>query len=152
VKLGEALTLRSQLLTRIAQLRDRLKSSVLVQEGETAPEDPALLLEEFDAVATQVEQLIAQINRVNLQTHLPSGETLTEALARRDALTLRHTVLRQTAEAASEPRHRYARAEIRILPNVDVAKLREQADGLARQRRELDAAIQETNWTTELPE
>src|SRR5438552_1517399 len=36
MKLGEALTLRSQLQTRIEQLRGRLKASALVQEGAAA--------------------------------------------------------------------------------------------------------------------
>ena len=33
MKLGEALTVRSQLLARIAQIRERLKAKALVQEG-----------------------------------------------------------------------------------------------------------------------
>ena len=54
------------------------------------------------------------------------------------------------ADVAGERQQRYGRAEIRILPTVDVGALRRQADELARERRELDTAIQETNWTTEL--
>jgi hypothetical protein len=152
MKLGEALTLRSQLLARIAQTRERLKNSALVQEGEKPPEDPEALLSEFEAMASDLERLIAQINRTNLATELPSGQTLTEALARRDVLSLRQTVLRQVAEVAGERQQRYGRAEIRILATIDVGALRKQADDLARERRELDAAIQETNWSTELVE
>ncbi len=81
MKLGEALTLRSQLLTRIAQIRERLTASALVQEGEKPSEDPAALLSEFEAMAGELEALIAQINRTNLATQLPTGETLTDALA-----------------------------------------------------------------------
>jgi hypothetical protein len=152
MKLGEALTLRSQLLARIAQTRERLKNSALVQEGEKPPEDPEALLSEFEAMASDLERLIAQINRTNLATELASGQTLTEALARRDVLSLRQTVLRQVAEVAGERQQRYGRAEIRILATIDVGRLRKQADDLARERRELDAAIQETNWSTELVE
>jgi uncharacterized protein DUF6847 len=82
----------------------------------------------------------------------PDGATLTDALARRDALTVRHSVIRQVAEVAGERQQRYERAEIRILATVDVGALRRQADDLARERRELDGAIQETNWSTDLLE
>jgi hypothetical protein len=152
MKLGEALTLRSQLLVRIGQTRERLKASALVQEGESPPEDPQALLAEFDSMASELERLIAGINRTNLATKLPSGQTLTDALARRDMLALRQSVLRQVADEAGERQQRYGLAEIRILPTVDVGALRRQADELARERRELDAAIQETNWTRELQE
>jgi hypothetical protein len=152
LKLGEALTLRSQLLARIAQMRERLKASALVQEGESPPEDPAALLAEFESMAGELERLIAQINRTNLATQLPSGGTLTDALARRDILALRQTVLRQVADAGGERQQRYGLAEIRILPTVDIGELRRRADELARERRELDTTIQETNWTTELEE
>jgi hypothetical protein len=150
MKLGEALTLRSLLLTRIAQIRERLKASALVQEGETPPEDPNALLREFESMAQELQDLIGSINRTNLSTQLASGETLTAALARRDVLALRQAVVRQVADVAGERQQRYAQAEIRTLPTVDVGALRRQADELARERRELDTSIQETNWTTEL--
>ena len=152
MKLGEALTLRSQLLVRMQQVRERLKTSALVQEGETPPEDPAQLLAEFDSMAGVLEQLIAAINRTNLATTLPSGETLTDALARRDVLALRLGVARQVADAGSERQPRYGRSEIRVLATVDVGALRRRADELSRERRELDAVIQQTNWTTDLVE
>jgi hypothetical protein len=152
MKLGEALTLRSQLLARIAQIRERLKASALVQEGETPPEDPTVLLREFEEMTAELERLIAAINRTNLATTLGKGETLTDALARRDILALRQAVVRQVADVAGERQQRYGRAEIRILPTVDVGALRRQADELSRERRELDVSIQETNWTTELLE
>jgi hypothetical protein len=152
MKLGEALTLRSQLQARIQQLRERLKESALVQEGDKPPEDAAKLLAEFDELATQVETLIVQINRTNLATVLRDGRTLTDALAHRDVLALRLSVIRGVADVAGERQQRYGRAEIRTLATVDVGDLRRRSDDLARERRELDVAIQETNWTTDLIE
>src|SRR5205823_13250856 len=113
---------------------------------------PGSVLSEFETMAGELERLIAQINRTNLATQLTTRETLTDALARRDILSLRQTVLRQVADVAGERQQRYGRAEIRILPTVDVSDLRRRADELARERRELDTAIQETNWTAELVE
>jgi len=84
MKLGEALTMRSQLLARMQQLRERLKAAALVQEGEQPPEDPEQLLSEFDSMASELEGLITAINRTNLTTRLRSGQTLTEARQRTD--------------------------------------------------------------------
>src|ERR1051325_6850366 len=98
MKIGEALTLRSQLQIRFQQLRERLKARVLVQEGEQPPEDPTELLNELERVADQLATLIAQINRTNLSTTLPDGGTLTDALARRDYLALLQAALHQVAE------------------------------------------------------
>lgn len=152
MKLGEALTRRSDLQTRMAELRNRLTASARVQEGDKPHEDPAALLNEFDAVADELEQLVGEINRANLAVRLTDGRTLTEALARRDSLTLRHQTLRALAEAAAEKHDRYSRSEIKILSTVAVAEIREKADDLARERRELDVAIQEANWANDLPE
>lgn len=152
MKLGEALTLRSQIQTRIEQLRGRVKESALVQEGEEPPEDPKALLAEFEHLATELEHLIVRINRTNTTTLVAGGFTLTEALARRDVLAIRQNVLRQVADVAGERQQRYGLAEIRTLRAIDVASLRRRIDELARERRELDASIQEANWLTDLGE
>src|SRR5258708_34264586 len=145
MKVGEALTLRSQLQTRFQQLRERLKASVLVQEGEKPPENPDELLKELESVAEELAKLIAGINKTNLATTLPGGGTLTDALARRDYLALLQTAFHQVAETASAGQSRYGKAEIRVLRTVDVARLRVRADDLAKRPRELDAPSQEAN-------
>ncbi len=152
MKVGEALTLRSQLQTRFQLLRERLKASAMVQDGESPPEDPAVLLSELEGVAAELETLIARINKTNLATTLADGRTVTDALARRDHLGLLQSALHQVAETASAAQARYGRAELRIVRTVDVGALRARADGLAKERRELDASIQEANWRTELVE
>ncbi len=78
--------------------------------------------------------------------------TLTEALARRDVLALRHGVFHQAAEAAAQAQGRYGRSEIRLVRLIDVAAIRARLDDLARERRELDTNIQAHNWTVDLIE
>jgi hypothetical protein len=150
MRLGEALTLRSDLQVRATELRARLKHGALVQEGETPDEEPALLLTEFERVADELERLVGQINRTNLDVRIADGRTLTDALARRDSLTLRHQTFRALADAAAERNARYSRSEIRIMSTVKIAEIRARADDLARERRELDVAIQEANWANDL--
>jgi len=150
VKLGEALARRSDLQKRLAQLAVRLRESAVVQEGSEPPESPEELLGEVDRLADELESLIAVINQTNSSTRLPSGVTLTEALARRDVLALRHGVLHQAAEAAAQAQARYGRSEIRWVRLIDVAATRVRLDELARERRELDTEIQAHNWTVDL--
>jgi hypothetical protein len=152
MKLAEALVLRADLQKRLAQMRTRLNQSALVQEGEQPPENPAELLAELEQMLVQLRDLMSRINRTNLQASLPDGTTLTDALARRDVLSLQHSIISGLADTASIRVERYGRSEIRRLATVDVAALRRQADELARQRRELDTLIQATNWSTDLLE
>jgi Family of unknown function (DUF6847) len=152
VKLGEALARRSELQARHVQVRDRLRASALVQEGDTPPEDPGPLLAELDRIADELERLIADINRTNAETRLPSGVTLTRALARRDVLGLRHAALRSVADATAQQQARYSRSEIRVVRTVDVAEIRRRVDALARDQRRLDIEIQAANWTVDLIE
>jgi chromosome segregation ATPase len=147
MKLAEALANRADLQRRIEQMRGRLQKSALVQE------DPQELLEETERLVSELEGYVRRINRTNLSATLADGETtLTEALARRDALTLRYGTLNTFVSTASDRLPRYGRAEIRILPAVEVGPLRRRMDELARQRRELDTAIQQANWAIDLME
>ena len=150
VKLAEALVLRADTQKRIEQLRERLKASVLVQEGEEPPENPQELFAELERLLAQVTDLIKRINQTNLQATLAGGKTLTDALADRDSLTLYHKILESTVVAATPQFDRMGRAEIRKIPTVKVGDLRRLMDETARQRRELDTSIQAANWTTEL--
>jgi hypothetical protein len=150
VKLGEALVHRAELQTRLAQVRDRLRVIALVQEGDQPAEDPQPLLAELDAIASELERLIAAINVTNAGTRLESGMTLTEALARRDVLGLLHGALKAVADATAQQQARYSRSEIRMVRTFDVAAVRARVDQLARERRQLDVEIQNANWTVDL--
>jgi hypothetical protein len=150
MKLAEALVLRADVQKRIEQLRNRLRLSVLIQEGETPPENPQELLAEAERVTNQLARLVARINRANLATALPDGSALTDALARRDALQTRYSLIETAADTASARIDRYGRSEIRKIATVDVGALRKQLEELVKERRELDTAIQATNWATEI--
>ena len=47
---------------------------------------------------------------------------------------------------------RYSRSEVKFKSTVSVAEMQERADLLAREYRDLDALIQETNWKVDLAE
>jgi hypothetical protein len=153
VTIGEALNRRSDLQKRVAQLQERLRASVLVQEGDEPPESAVELLTELDSLCDELQSLIAQINHTNANTKLSTGETVTEGLARRDALALRQGALRVAIRAATnDGLPRYSRSEIRMVRQIRVREIQAQVDALAREQRELDTLLQEHNWTTPLIE
>ena len=152
MKLAEALILRADHQKRLAQLKERLLRNARVQEGDSPAENPDELLEEIERVADQLTLLIEQINRTNLHTHMTDDKSLTEALAIRDVLRLKHTIYSEMGEAASIRQDRFSRSEVKFQSTVDAGEILQRADDLARQYRELDARIQETNWGAELME
>jgi hypothetical protein len=152
MRLGEALARRADLQKRIAQLTGRLQASAVVQEGDVPPEDPGALLRDLGEMSAELERLIAAINLTNATSRVGDGRTITELLAERDVLALRQGVLRSAADAVAQASARYSRSEIRLTRQIDVGAVRREIDDLARQLRELDTAIQEHNWTTDLRE
>lgn len=152
MKLAEALIERADLQKRAAQLEERIAKNLLIQEGEEPSEDPRQLLAEFMDVVAALENLLPRIHRANLGATLPDGQTLTDALTRRDLLDLRLKVLRRAAATASERQTRYSNSEVRIVAVMPARELQAQVDALAKQRRELEAQIQQLNWLTDLPE
>ncbi|MEU7488622.1 DIP1984 family protein [Streptomyces sp. NPDC042319] len=154
MKLAEALAERAEATRRVEQLRARVVSSARYQEGETPAEDAALLLVEASEVMDSLETLIRRINRTNAAVDMGEDGTLTDALARRDVLRLRHSVITAAADAAAGTGERgygrQLRSELKMLSALPVAELRGQADELARAIREIDVRIQRKNWEADL--
>lgn len=154
MKLAEALSLRADSVRRIERLRGRIVGNARFQEGEVPAEDAGALLAEAGQVLDEYQTLIRRINRTNAAVSIGADGTLTDALARRDALRLRHSVVTAAADAAAgnnQPGYaRQLRSELKMLSALPVAGLRGQADDLARELRELDVRIQRANWEVEL--
>ncbi len=149
MKLAEALIMRADLQKRLEQLRDRLTANALVQEGEVPAENPESLLEELSRCTQQLEDLIGRINLTNASTE-KEGETLTELLAKREALSQQVSILRSFLDAASRMVVRGSRSEVKIHSTVEVAALRRELDQLSQQLRVLDTTIQASNWLVDL--
>ncbi len=150
MKLAEALLLRADIQKKLASLQARAQRYVNVQEGEHPAEDPQTVFRQIEAAADELQALVFAINRANLQHSIGSGEPLTAALARRDGLALRHRILQSVVDVCAKPPDRYGVKEIRWVTTVDVVALQDQVDILAKQIRELNAAIQEKGWQVDL--
>ncbi len=150
MKLAEALILRADKKKRLEQLKERLARIVKVQEGDQPAESPEILLLEVDRAAADLTRLIKQINRTNALTQLDDGRTIADAIADRDDLRLRHTILNGVLQAATIRQERFTKSEVRFQATVNVGALQQQADDLAQSYRELDTKIQSANWLIDL--
>ena len=149
MKLAEALQERSDINKRISELRRRLENCLLVQEGEEPAEDPMDLLNELDSSTERLETLVASINETNCNTKV-DGMSLTELIARKDALTLRHSAYKELVYTAGNNTYRARGTEIKVKAVIKAAELQNTVDSLAKAIRKLDHKLQETNWKTEL--
>lgn len=154
MKLAEALALRSDAQKRLEQLKARAVACARYQEGEPPVEDAAALLAQARDVVVEIEDLVRRINRTNAASELEPGLTLTDAIARRDALAARRKLVVAVADAAAGDHQggwaRQLRSELRFVTDLPVAQLREEADRIARDYRELDTRLQAANWTVDV--
>lgn len=152
MRLAEALILRAAHQKKIAQVKQRLMDNALVQDGVNPAEDPQDLLKQLQSACSEFEDLVRRINATNASTRLRTGVTITDALARRDALKILFAVYRDLAAAATPKQSTYTRSEIRFKSTIEVAAVQKQADEYAKEHRELDTLVQEANWSTDLGE
>ena len=151
MKLAEALQERADLNRNIEQLKSRLNNNLLVQEGEKPSEDPEKLKKELDASYKRIAWLIAHINAANCQTQI-DGKTLTELIAKRDALSQKIGAYKDTVNSASQTVYRARGSEIKILSTIDVAAWQSEIDKMSKELRQLDNKLQGINWQTDLAE
>ncbi|MBR5092402.1 MAG: DIP1984 family protein [Bacteroidales bacterium] len=150
MKLAEALSIRKDLMKRIAQLQGRIANNVKVQEGDEPLENPDELMKELDSCLKQLEDIIFRINATNMKTKNAKGVTLTQLMAQRDVLTMRVNTIRNVFNSASESQNRYSQSEIKMVTVVDVKKLGKKVDDLSAKLRVLDMEIQALNFSADL--
>ena len=151
MKLAEALNLRADLQKRIALLKERLLKNAKVQEGDLPAEDPKVLLDELNRDISELENIIKVINRTNSSTYIDE-ESITDIIAKRDALGLKLSILRSFLAEASHKIERYSNKEIKILSTVNVAEKQKEIDKLSKEYRLIDTKLQGINWTTDIVE
>lgn len=151
MKLAEALQERADLNRNIEQLKNRLLHNVLVQEGEQPVEEPVKLKKELDDCIVRLSYLITHINETNSKTFI-EGESLTEWIARKDALLVKISTYKDIVYTASQTAYRARNTEIKIKSSISVAKWQNEIDKMSKELRILDNKLQEYNWKTELVE
>lgn len=155
MKIAEGLILKSNLESKIAELQSRITKNLLVQDGDQAQEDPQKLIDELIKTSEELTKLIGDIQKANAENLLKKadgsdyGMTIQRALVKKEGLINLQDRLRYFA-SESAPVSRYSQSEIKIVPTLDASKLQELSDEYAKEARELDIAIQRTNWQIDL--
>ena len=139
------MSIRADLQKKVAQLKERIKESAKVQEGD----EPCDNVEELDEAVVQLEDLIYRINITNVQI-VQDGDSLTRLIAKRDVLSMRVKALKEVVNYVAANDTRFGRNELKSVRNIDIKALRKEADTYAKQYRELDLKIQSLNWTVDL--
>jgi molybdopterin converting factor small subunit len=88
------LSIRTDLQEKVAQLKERIKESAKVQEGDEPCDNVEELYKELDEALVQLEDLIYRINITNVQI-VQDGDSLTRLIANRDVLSIRVKALKE---------------------------------------------------------
>ena len=150
MKLAEALLIRSEKQKKLFQLKARIANNVKVQDGDSPNEDPNALIIEANQVITELATLIEKIHRTNALSQTSEGESLLSLLNKRDELEMRHKLLSDANDMASNEAARYSPREIKWKVMVSVSALQKQADDLSMKLRKLNLVIQANNWQIDL--
>jgi hypothetical protein len=150
MKLAEALLLRSDIQKDLAWVKEQLAKGARVQEGEKPAEDPEELIERAEKRAGELVTLLVRINVANLKHRDPAGRTLTDLLAQRDALKLKHSIFTSAYAEATAVEERYGRSEIRWQRTFDMSAMRQRIGRISTELRELNGGIQQLNWQIDI--
>lgn len=88
------MSIRADLQKKVAQLKERIKESAKVQEGDKPCDNVEELYKELDEALVQLEDLIYRINITNVQI-VQDGDFLTRLIANRDVLSMRVKALKE---------------------------------------------------------
>lgn len=88
------MSIRADLQKKVAQLKERIKESAKVQEGDEPCDNVEELYKELDEALVQLEDLIYRINITNVRI-VQDGDSLTRLIANRDVLSMRVKVLKE---------------------------------------------------------
>ncbi len=152
MKLAEALLIRSDMQKKLAQLKNRIRSNVKVQDGDTPSEDPNALMIDASQIISELSNLIERIHRTNAIAKTDKGQSILTLLVERDTLEMRHKLLIEAIEATDTEVDRYSHREIKWNIIVSVAGLQKQADDIAMKLRKINIVIQSNNWQIDLLE
>ena len=160
--LAEALAVRKDLFNEINALAERAAANVLRYEDDNLAEHEGAgnLLSQMQEKLGEYESMSVAINNTNNKVRLSfegTSMSMMEAIALRDRLALSIKRQRAVLEAleGSRGRGRYSyekrtKDDVRQVPTVDQAQLRNDIDGESARMRALDIEIQKVNWSTDL--
>jgi hypothetical protein len=159
MKLAEALALKGRLNTKMTELKGRMQGSLTVEEGSTPVDSFDAVAQSYDDAARELRELDQRILLTNQTATLVhesrEGQTLASALVDRADIGRRRAFHRAAADGARQAtntRYRFRAQELRTEVLIDVEVQDAIVEELDAAWTDLDAAIQATNWATNLAE
>ena len=120
MKLAEALLLRGDYQNKMEQIKERISSNVLIQEGDKPNENPIELIREYEGILKEYEKLVIRINNTNNLTKFNEEISLSEALVKRDVLSKKSRIYKNAVEDASIRQERYTRSEVKYISTINI--------------------------------
>ena len=152
MKLAEALIERAEIKKKNGRLISRIKSNILVQEGDEPAENYYDLTAEYEENMNCLLSLTQRINKTNSKTPFDANMNVADAIILRDWLGGKSRMYREVYEdtAIKPDRYRYGKNEVRFVRCINVKEMQSSIDRLAKEYREIDTKIQGINWTVDL--
>ena len=150
MKLAELLMNRADLDKKIRSIKARLTQNAKIQEGENSLEDTTDLLNELVECLVEYERVVKLISNTNYQTKVNKTESLLDFILKKEVLGKKHSALTNLYEAATTKEDRYRQSEIKFISNINGKEVQKMISKCAKEYRETDMKIQETNWKTEV--
>ena len=149
--LAEALLRKSVLKKELEALEQRMSESARVPHDEEPVDDYLLLLESYRKKEGELLEMNLRILETNFNTSFEEGETISQAIIRRDSLRRLVSMYNKLLSAATGgDRRLFSSRDVKYRRIVDMDKARVNKDNTAMKYRELDVKLQQLNWNTEL--
>ncbi|MCL2045344.1 MAG: DIP1984 family protein [Oscillospiraceae bacterium] len=149
--LAEALLKKAVLKKELDALEQRMSESARIPHDEEPVDDYTLLLIIYREKESELFDMNLRILATNNITEIREGETISQAIIKRDGLKRVVSMYSKLLNAAiGSNRGYYGSRDVKYIRVIDMDKVRSDMDSAAQQYRELDVKLQQLNWNTEL--
>ena len=149
--LAEALIRKAVLKKELDALEQRMCESARIPHDEEPVDDYLILLDSYHEKEGELLDISLRIQATNNSAAFKEGETISQAIVRRDSLKRTVSMNNKLLGAAtSGGRGLFSNRDVKYKRVVDMSMVRTSMDNAAKQYRDLDVKLQQLNWNTEL--
>ena len=149
--LAEALLRKAALKKELDALEQRMCESARIPHDEEPVDDYLILLDNYRQKEGELLDISIRILATNNSTTFKEGETVSQAIVRRDSLKRTVSMYSKLIGATTGGgRGLFSSRDIKYKRVVDMDMVRANMDNVAMQYRDLDVKLQQLNWNTDL--
>ena len=148
---AEALLKKAVFKKDLDALEQRMEESARVPHDEEPVDDYLALLGNYREKESELLEISLRILATNNSAIFCEGETISQAIIRRDSLKRVVSMYNKLLSAATgSGRGMFHSRDIKYKRVVNMDKVRSDMDNAAMQYRDIDVKLQQLNWNTEL--